>query len=96
VRPLAVLLGIIMGSALALAVAMSMTAIVFVILHADYAGRLAAEQGPLVRGLLWSWAFSATGAAAFYGELRERRWRRVPQLILLVACAVLAWRYWPR
>jgi membrane protease YdiL (CAAX protease family) len=96
VRPLAVLLGIIMGSALALAVALSMTAIVFVILHADYASRLAAERGPLLRGLVWSWAFSATGAAGFYGELRERRWRRVPQLILLVACSVLAWRYWPR
>ena len=95
-RPLAVLLGIITGSALALAVALSMTGIVFIVLHADYAGRLADEQAPLLRGLVWSWAFSVTGAAGFYGELRQRQWRRVPQWILLVAFSVLTWRYWPR
>ncbi len=95
-RPLAVLLGIIMGSAVALAVALSMAGIVFVVLHSDYASRLADEEAPLVRGIVWSWTFSALSAAGFYGELRQRYWRRVPQLILLVGCAALVWRYWPK
>ena len=58
-RPLAVLLGIIMGSSVAMAVSLAMTAIVFVLLG-DHAARFQNEGGPLLRGLLWSW--SAVGS----------------------------------
>jgi hypothetical protein len=84
-----------MGSAVALAVTLTMTAVVFVFLYGDYASRLAGEQAPLIRGLFWSWSFSVIGAAAFYGEIRQRTWRLAPQLGLALGCALLAWRYWP-
>jgi hypothetical protein len=93
-KPLTVLLGIVMGSAVALAVCLGMTGIVFLLLP-DYSARLAGEQAPLLRGLLWSWALAALSAASFLGELRHRTWRAFPQLALLMLLAALGWRYWP-
>jgi len=93
-RPFAVLLGIIMGSSVALAVALGMTAIVFLLLP-EYSVRLAAERLPLLKGLLWSWSLAAIGAASFIGELRDRRWRWLPQTALGAMLAALMWIYWP-
>lgn len=93
-RPFAVLLGIIMGSAVALSVALGMTGIVFILLP-EYSVRLSAEHAPLLKGLAWSWSLAAVGAASFFGELRERRWRFVPQGVLGAMLATLAWIYWP-
>jgi len=95
VRPLAVLLGIITGSCVAIAVALAMTGIVFLFLP-EYAAQVNAERGPLLAGIAGSWAFSALAGAAFLGELRTRAWRRAPQALLLLALAILAWHYWPK
>ena len=92
-RPLTVLLGIVMGSAVALAVSLGMTGIVFILLP-EYSVRLASEQLPLVRGLAWSWSLALAAAASFVGELRGAAWRRPAQLLLLIL-AGLAWRFWP-
>ncbi len=94
-KPLAVILGIITGSAVALAVSLGMTAVVFVLLP-EYAVRLAPERAPLLTGLAWSWSLAALAGAGFIGELRGTRWRHVCQILLLIALAALAWRYWPR
>ena len=85
-----------MGSAIALAVSLSMAAVVFLFLRHDYPARLASEQWTLYKGLLWSWSFTLIGALAFYGEQRSRSWRRTPQVMLGIACGVLVWRYWPK
>jgi xanthine/uracil permease len=95
VRPLAVLLGIITGSCVAIAVALAMTGIVFLFLP-EYAVQVNAERRPLLVGIACSWALSALAGTALLGELRTRAWRRVPQALLLVALAMLAWRYWPK
>jgi hypothetical protein len=84
-----------MGSAVALAASLSMTAIVFVLLHGEYAARLADERLPLLKGLGWAWSLSLIGASAFYSELRQLPWRRVPQGLLVSCGALLAWTYWP-
>jgi len=84
-----------MGSSLALAVSLSMTGIVF-LLMGDTTGRVAAEQGALLRGLAWTWSLTALGVAAFYGELRLRRWRYWPQALLLLLLIAAGLRYWPR
>ncbi len=94
-RPLAVLLGIITGSCVAIAVALAMTGIVFLFLP-GYAAQVAAERGPLLAGIAASWGLSAIAGAAFLGELRSRPWRRIPQGLLLLALAGLVWRYWPK
>ena len=94
-RPLTVLLGIIMGSAVALASALTMTGIVFVLLHREYGGRLEDEIVPLLKGLAWSWTLTIVSAAAFTGELKSRPWRHWPQVALLSLVGALGWVYWP-
>ncbi len=94
-KPLAVILGIVMGSSLALAVALGMTGIVFLLLP-EYSARLAAEQIPLLKGIAWSWSLTALAAGSFIGELKGRRWRYPCQALLLMLLAALLWRYWPR
>lgn len=94
-RPLAVLLGIVTGSAVAVAVALGMTAIVFLLLP-EYHARIDPERLSLYRGLAWSWSMALVGSAGFIGEVRARPWRRVPQLLLLTMVLVLASIYWPR
>ena len=84
-----------MGSAIALGVSLAMTGAVFMLLG-DASGRLESEQGPLLRGLLWSWGVVLVAVAAFYGELRLRRWRFAPQSLLLILLVAAGVRFWPR
>jgi cytochrome bd-type quinol oxidase subunit 2 len=84
-----------MGSAIALAASLAMTGAVFLLLG-DESGRIAQEQGALIRGLLWSWGIAAVAIAAFYGELNTRRWRIGPQCLLLLLLVAVGSSYWPR
>jgi hypothetical protein len=93
-RPLTVLLGIVAGSAVALAVSLGMTGIVFLLLP-EYSARLAAERLPLLRGLAWSWSLAIIAGASFLAEVRGSPWRRAAQLLLVALIAALAWRFWP-
>ena len=94
-RPLAVLLGIIMGSSVAMAVSLTMTAIVFLLLG-DQAARFQNEGGPLLRGLLWSWTAVGVSVSAFYGELRQRPWRAWAKSAVAALLLVVGLVFWPR
>jgi hypothetical protein len=93
-RPMAVLLGIIMGSAIALTASLSMSAIVFLLLP-EYSARLASERLPLLKALLWAWSLTAVASTSFIGELRGRRWRYGTQVLLAAMLTALGWIYWP-
>jgi predicted membrane protein len=93
-RPMAVLIGIITGSAVALTVSLTMSAIVFFLLP-EYSVRLAPERLPLLKGLLWSWSLAAVGGAAFVGELKHWRWRYGAQIVLAGLLIALGVIYWP-
>lgn len=93
-KPLTVLLAIVTGSAVAMAISLGMTGIVFVLLP-EYSARLAGEQGPLLKGLAWSWSLALISAASLVAELKRSSWRRPAQLLLVVVLAVLGWRFWP-
>lgn len=93
-RPMAVLIGIIMGSAVALSVSLSMSAVVFLLLP-EYSARLSPERLPLLKGLLWSWSLAALGGASFIGELRHLRWRYATELALAAMLVALGFIYWP-
>ncbi|HEY2416861.1 MAG TPA: hypothetical protein VGH84_03020 [Steroidobacteraceae bacterium] len=92
---MAVLIGIIMGSAIALAASLTMSAIVVFLLMPEYSARLASERWPLIKGLLWAWSLSAVAATSFIGELRNRRWRFGTQGLLAAMLTALVWIYWP-
>jgi predicted membrane protein len=93
-RPMAVLMGIITGSAVAMTVSLTMSAVVFFLLP-EYSVRLAPERLPLLKGLLWSWSLAAVGGASFIGELRHWRWRCAAQLLLAAMLLALGIIYWP-
>ena len=93
-RPMAVLIGIIMGSAIAMSVSLTMSAIVFFLLP-EYSVRLAPERLPLLKGLLWSWSLAAVGGASFVGELKQWRWRYGAQIVHALMLIALGIIYWP-
>jgi hypothetical protein len=91
-RPLAVLLGIVMGSTVSVAIGLAMTLVVFLFLP-EYSARVDAEFSPLLRSLGVTLVLAAAAVASFYGELRSRAWRRAAQatlVILLVLVGLVA------
>lgn len=87
-------LGIVMGSAVSITVALTLTLIVFLFLP-EYAERIREEFPPLLLALAGSAVLAIVAALSFYGELRERAWRRSAQGVLALLLAALVWAYWP-
>jgi hypothetical protein len=94
-RPLAALLAILMGSAVALATGLLMTLIVILFLPAQEA-RFAPELPVLIRAVAVFTVFAAATAASFYGEQRQRAWRLGAHAATLAMFAVTVWLYWPK
>jgi hypothetical protein len=94
-RPLVVLLGIVMGSAVSIALALVLTGTVFLLLP-QHAERLAEERMPLLLACLLAVALAAVSAGSFYGELRQKRWRLAAHAGLAAMLAVTVWSYWPK
>ena len=94
-RPAVVVLGFVLGSAAAITFALAGTMIVFIALRSEYP-RLEDELRPLLMSLgLFSLLTLAAGSS-FYGEINERRWRRVALAALLASLvAVAAYHAWP-
>lgn len=93
-RPLAMLLGVILGSTVSITVALALTLVVFLFLP-EYASRIGEEFPPLLRTLAGSGVLAAIAGLGFYGELREQGWRRYPQVVLLLLLVLIGWWYWP-
>jgi hypothetical protein len=94
-RPLAVLLGIVMGSTVSLAVGLALTWVVFLFMP-QHAERLAPEKAPLFKAILLFTLLSVAAAASFYGEIRDRRWRLQAMAAMVTLLGVAFWTYWPR
>ena len=93
-KPLAMLIGIVMGSAVSITVALTLTLVVFLFLP-EYAGRIGEEFPPLLRTLAGSTLIAMVAGSAFYGEVRVTRWRRLPQWSLALLLVFLGWWVWP-
>jgi hypothetical protein len=94
-KPLAAMLGILMGSLVAIFAGLAMTMTVYLLLP-EYHDRLAGERAPLLKAVAWTACLSAVAAMAFIGEIHHRPWRRGVQLALAVLLAAFALAYWPR
>lgn len=93
--PLAVLTGIIMGSAVTITIGLAMVIVVFLSLAADQPG-LAREYGHLMAsfGLFLGLAFIS--GYAFVATFKRPRWLWPAQAATWVAIAGIAWFYWPK
>lgn len=94
-RPLAALLAILAGSAIALAIGLVMTWTVILFLPADEA-RFAPEQPALIRAVVIFTLFAVATAGSFYGQQRERAWRGAAHAATLAMFAAVLWLYWPK
>jgi hypothetical protein len=94
-RPFAVLLAIVTGSAVSLALGLLMTGAVLLFMPAN-AERFVAEKGPLLQAILLFTVLSAVSGAALYGELRTRQWRFGAIAAMVAMLGVAVWVYWPR
>ena len=94
-RPAVVVLGFVMGSAAAITFALAGTTIVFFALRAEHP-RLESELRPLLISLGLFSLLTAAAGSSFYGELRQRGWRRIAQAALFAALVtVAAYHAWP-
>jgi uncharacterized BrkB/YihY/UPF0761 family membrane protein len=95
-RPLAVLIGIVMGSAFALFTGLSLTWVTLLFVPKDEAGELFGEQNTLVLAIGIFALVALVSAVSFYGQLRERRWRPAAHAATLLCLCGAVWLYWPK
>lgn len=93
-QPLAALIGIVMGSSVALLAGLIMTLLVFLLLP-EFHERLSGEFRPLLIAIAWAVLLSATSAAAFWGQIRKRSWRTGAVLAMFAAVLIVGGYYWP-
>jgi Na+/citrate or Na+/malate symporter len=94
-NPLAVLTGIVLGSAVSITVALTLTLVVFLLLP-EFAPRIGEEFPPLLRALGGSALLAALAGAAFLGEVKRLPWRRAAHFVLWALLAAGAFWVWPR
>jgi hypothetical protein len=95
-RPLAVVIGILMGSSFTLFAGLAMTWITLLFVPKDEAGELFGEQSTLTMAIAIFGALSLIAGLSFYAQLRERRWRLLAHLATLVTLCGAVWLYWPK
>jgi hypothetical protein len=93
--PLAVLMGIVMGSAVTITIGLALVLCVFLLMGHDYPF-LVREYGPLLQSFFLFLALAFVSSYGFVGVLRERSWRFWAVAATAVNVAGLAWHYWPR
>jgi len=93
-HPLAMLLGIVMGSAVSITVALILTLVVFLFLP-EFADRIAEEFPPLLQTLWVTAALALVATAAFVAELKGHRSRRPLQVILALFLSLIVYSIWP-
>ena len=94
-RPLTVLIGIILGSTVAIALGLTMVLIVFLILG-NQEPQLRAEFRPLLQSAAVFTGLALIAAASFTGSLRQLQWRRWAIGALWAGLIMVTWFYWPR
>ena len=87
-RPTVAILGFVLGSAGAITFALAGTTIVFTVLRSEHP-HLDAELEPLLINLTLYAVLTAAAGTCFYGEVRERSWRRVALLALALSLAAV-------
>lgn len=93
--PLAVLTGIIMGSAVAVSIGLAMVIVVFVSLSGDHPD-LAREYGQLLRSFGLFFGLALVAGYAFVGTLKSRPWLWLAQAGTWLGIALIGWYYWPK
>jgi hypothetical protein len=95
-RPLAVLIGILMGSTFTLFFGLALTWVTLLFVPADEAGELFGEKSTLAVAIAVFGSLSAVAGVSFYAQLRERHWRLAAHVATTVSLCAAVWLYWPK
>jgi hypothetical protein len=93
--PLAVLTGIILGSAVTITIGLAMVLVVFLVMAGEQPA-LAREFGPLLKSFFLFLGLAFVAGYAFVGTLRQKRWLWPAQAATWLMIAALAAYYWPK
>ncbi len=93
--PQAVLMGIIMGSAVTISIGLAMVLVVFLLMGGEYPA-LAREYGALLTSFGLFLALAFISSYSFLGVLRRTPWSRVAQGATWLMIAALSFHYWPK
>ena len=93
--PLAVLTGIILGSAVTIVIGLAMVIVVFLIMSGEQPA-VAREYGSLLKSFLLFLGLAFASGYAFVGTLRQTRWLWLAQAATWLVILALAAYYWPR
>jgi hypothetical protein len=93
--PLAVLTGIIFGSAVTIVTGLAMVLVVFLTMSGEQPA-LAREYGSLLKSFFLFLALAFVAGYAFVGVLRQRRWWWLAQAATWLVVVALAAYYWPK
>jgi hypothetical protein len=88
-RPAAVVLGFVLGSAAAIAFSLVGTVVVFLVLRAKYP-ELAAELPVLLTSAALFAVLTLAAAVSFYGQIKARAWRHAAIVILVLVLITVA------
>jgi hypothetical protein len=93
--PLGFLTGVVLGSAVSIALVLAMVVVIFAL--SPGAGPAIGTEYPrlLVTAGLFA-VLAALAGAAFAGLQRKRPWRWYAQAAMWLALALLGWYYWPQ
>lgn len=94
-RPMTMLNGFLLGTAVAIAISTAVTLLIVSLLAGENS-RLQGEWRPLLATTALFTVLSGVCAAAFVGHLRERPWRWYAQGAVLLTLAALFALFWPR
>ena len=93
-RPFTVILGILLGSLVAIAFGLAVVSLVFWLLQSDYE-RFASEMPALLRNTGIFTLLAAVAAAGFIGTIYRHPWRHSVLAVFWAALAATGWYYWP-
>ncbi len=92
--PLGFLTGVVLGSAVSIAVVLGMILVIYLMIAVDHPYVLEEYSG-LVHALVLFSILTAVAAAAFLGLQRRTGWRWVAQGGMWLACLAIGLYYWP-
>lgn len=93
--PFSVILGVILGSLVAIAFSLGAVLILFWLLQDDHP-RFAAELPALARSAIIFAGLAVLAGAGFLGTLRRRSWRHVVLGLFWAALVATSWYYYPK
>lgn len=93
-RPTAVLIAIVFGSAAAISFGLMGTSVIFLVLKSDHP-QFERELRPLLVSCVWFLTLSGCSGAALYSTLKGLRWKIYAQALMALAFVAVVLAYWP-